>query len=241
MPRGCQRHSSGFACGLDQRRSPFSSCFHTVRFLSLPSELLIPRAAGPSRHGIDWDEESAFNNVPREDVALLPLGPCNQFATWAKEHYRRFHIRVDTPYGVSDPFPMLHGGAQGDSGGVGLFTLTSMVRTLAHRQIWGRQLDPRILTPLSNPPQLCRQPAAPADHLCEVVYSDDRRLFAVSAEGASPGCSCPLPGSRGGEGRCGGKVTGTTPKKGKGSQWEMAREPEIAGFLLFPPRKNGVL
>ena len=133
---------------------------------------------------IDWDEESAFNNVPREDVAALPLGPCNPFAEWARDHYQRFNIRVTTPYGVSESFPMLHGGAQGDSGGVGLYTLISTVRTLAHRRIWDRQLDPQQLTPLADPPQLCHQPAAPAAHLCEMVYSDDRRLFAASAAGA---------------------------------------------------------
>ena len=135
---------------------------------------------------IDWDEANAFNNVPRDGVASLPLGPCSPFAAWALAHYRRFRIRVATHFGVSAPFPMMHGGAQGDSGGVGLFTLISAVRTWAHQFIWGNRLDPQHLSTLPEPPQLCHHPADASVPLCEIVYSDDRRLFAASAQGAEP-------------------------------------------------------
>ena len=151
---------------------------------------------------IDWDEASAFNNIPREDIATLPLGPFRHFAAWAVKHYGSLGIRVSTPHGVSDEFPMLHGGAQGDSGGVGLFTLVAALRTRAHREIWRRRIDPVTMhaLPTGMEPRLCSSPAHPS--IGEVAYSDDRRIFAASAAGAvlelhrscPPALSTPLVG-----------------------------------------------
>ena len=97
---------------------------------------------------IDWDESNAFCNVPRGDATKLHLGALSGFARWAADHYRLFEVRALTPHGASSPFPLHHGGAQGDSGGVGLFTLVSAIRTMAHEVIWRRSLHPGNLSSL---------------------------------------------------------------------------------------------
>ena len=74
-----------------------------------------------------------------------------------------------------------------DSGGVGLFTLLSAVGTAAHEAIWCGGLVPRDLEacPIDMSPHLCHEPARPSRPLAELVFSDDRRLFAASAVGAA--------------------------------------------------------
>ena len=66
-----------------------------------------------------WDESNAFCNIPQEDAPALLAGIAPTFSRWLQKFYNPMWIRSCTPYGMTNPFPMVHGGGQGDSGGVG--------------------------------------------------------------------------------------------------------------------------
>ena len=134
---------------------------------------------------VDWDESNAFCIVPRARLpqVLRVLQP--DFGKWAQEHYRQFPVRVVTPAGVTEPFPLHHGGGQGDSGGVALYTLVGVLRTLTHEQLLRSGVDPMTQKAGSYSWEeltysVPGRPRIPAHELC---FSDDRRLMARSATG----------------------------------------------------------
>lgn len=95
-------------------------------------------------------------------------------------------LRVSTPYGLTRPFAIHHGGAQGDSGGVALFTAVGILRTWTHQRLL-RSSTP--LTPSDGNSTLDWQayyphlPGDPEEPCADFCYSDDRRLFARNRTG----------------------------------------------------------
>ena len=110
----------------------------------------------------DWDESDAFCNIPRADAELLLQDIIPGLGRWAQHYYGALSIRTATPYSLTDPYPMAHGGGQGDSGGVGLYLAVGIQRTRCHRGLLLGNRDPREPArhlPLPAP----RYPAAPYD------------------------------------------------------------------------------
>ena len=133
----------------------------------------------------DWDESDAFCNIPREDAPALLEDIAPGLARWMQSFYGRLSIRTITPHGLTDPFRMLHGGGQGDSGGVGAYLAVGIQRTRCH---WGTVLlnmDPRRpgdrLRRPADPP--LASPFDPLRPVLEIVYSDDRRPVASTQRG----------------------------------------------------------
>ena len=125
-------------------------------------------------------------NIPRTSLAeALPPGDPG-LAKWATTHYDRLGFRVQTPHGLTGPVRLWHGGCQGDSGDVGLYSAVGILRTNAHVAIVHHQLKlgSRVV---SSPhvPTLFQHPAVPNAPLFELSFSDDRRLLAPSLEAAA--------------------------------------------------------
>jgi len=138
-----------------------------------------------SVHLADWDESDAFCNIPREDLPALLADVAPDFGTWLQRFYGSLLIRSSTPHGLTDAFPMAHGGGQGDSGGIGAYLAVGIQRTRCHRGLILNHLDPRNPT-TSLPGPVVPAAAAPHDPrraVLEVGYSDDRRPVALSASG----------------------------------------------------------
>ena len=118
---------------------------------------------------------------------LLSSHPEVDCGAWVCDLYRALRIYVVTPFGLAGPYSMKHGGAQGDSMGVGAFTLMGVLRTRANRSIVLRAL--RTDTGQSGGPDphtYCfEHPGLPGVLVPEVTFSDNRRLFAKSAQGAA--------------------------------------------------------
>ncbi len=111
---------------------------------------------------IDWDESNAFCHVPRSSLASLLPEDDPGLGAWAVSHYARLQLRVVTPMGLTSPTSIAHGGGQGDSGGVGLFTASSILRSRVHSRIVRLGLHPYSLLPGAlNANETCF--AAPAD------------------------------------------------------------------------------
>ena len=95
--------------------------------------------------------------------------------------YRALQIYVVTLFGMTGPYAMKHGGAQGDTMGVGGFTLMGVLRTRANTSIVLRAL--RMDTGQSGGPDphaYCFEHPGLLEVLVpEVCFSDDRRLFAT--------------------------------------------------------------
>ena len=133
---------------------------------------------------VDWDESNAFSNVHRgglqemcpDDIALDPL---------YQSFYDRLAVYVQTPFGLVGPYRMLHGGAQGDSMGVGGFKELGPIRSRANAAMVPRALRPESGLPGGpDPVEWCpAHPAEPSEYVPEVSFSDDRRIFAYSDEG----------------------------------------------------------
>jgi hypothetical protein len=133
----------------------------------------------------DWDESDAFCNIPREDTPALLDDIAPRLGNWLQRYYGRLHIRTVTPHGLTDPFPMAHGGGQGDSGGVGAYLAVGIQRTRCHRGVILRHLDPRCPAVRldSTPEPVLRCPFDPQRVLLEIAYSDDRRPMAQTGRG----------------------------------------------------------
>ena len=138
-----------------------------------------------SVHLADWDESDAFCNIPREDLPALLDDIAPGLGAWLQQFYGPLRIRSCTPYGLTEPFPMVHGGGQGDSGGVGAYLAVGIQRTLCHRGLHLQGLDPRC--PALPAPEQCsahlHAPHDPSRPVLELCYSDDRRPVAASAGG----------------------------------------------------------
>ena len=52
--------------------------------------------------------------------------------TWLARFYASLDVYVVTPFGLVGPYALLRGGAQGDSMGVGSYTLMGVFRTRAN-------------------------------------------------------------------------------------------------------------
>jgi hypothetical protein len=139
----------------------------------------------------DWDESDAFCNIPREDTPALLDDIAPRLGSWLQRFYGPLRIRTVTPYGLTEPFPMAHGGGQGDSGGVGAYLAVSIQRTQCHRGVALRSLDPRNPSHLANDPRNAAEPTDtflfapydPARAVLEVAFSDDRRPLSRTASG----------------------------------------------------------
>jgi hypothetical protein len=131
----------------------------------------------------DWDESDAFCNIPREDTSDLLADIAPHLGTWLQRYYGRLRIRTATPHGLTDPYPMVHGGGQGDSGGVGAYLAVGIQRTRCHRGVVSQHRDPRdpARRSVDPPGEYPAAPHDPARPVLEVVYSDDRRPLALTA------------------------------------------------------------
>lgn len=135
----------------------------------------------------DWDESNAFCNIPRRGAPGILDGIAPGLATWCQNFYSSLGVRVVTPFGLTDPYPLLQGGGQGDSMGVGLHLAVGIVRTNFHLGVLKAGLRPEDLT-AGGPPitEICfTAPHDPGLFVPELVYSDDRRFLSRSATGLS--------------------------------------------------------
>ena len=92
---------------------------------------------------------------------------------------------VVSPWGLAGPYTVTHGGAQGDSMGVGTYSAAGVIRTRFNRGVISAGLSPSTLGP-SHPPSAALFPSLPwlpHEIVPEVVFSDDRSLFAKSLAG----------------------------------------------------------
>ena len=60
----------------------------------------------------DWDESNAFCNIPWDGAAALlePLLP--GLGAWMRRFYARMEVRVVTPFGLTDPYGLVHSPAR---------------------------------------------------------------------------------------------------------------------------------
>jgi hypothetical protein len=123
--------------------------------------------------------------VPRTSASVVVGPDAPGLADWLQQLYGAMHVYLVTPYGLAGPYPLLHGGAQGDSMGVGWYLYVGMRRTEYHRGVVLGNLHPSDLAPggTSLTASCFAAPADPGHMLPELGYSDDRRLFSRSAEG----------------------------------------------------------
>ena len=111
-----------------------------------------------------------------DDIALDP---------WYQSYYDRLAVYIQTPFGPVGPYRMLHGGAQGDSMGVGGFKELGSVRSRANAAMVSRALRPESGLPGGpDPKEWCpTHPAEPNEYVPEVSSNDDLRIFAYTDEG----------------------------------------------------------
>ena len=72
---------------------------------------------------------------------------------WHKSFYGKLRIYLQLPYGLVGPYRMLHGGAQGDSMGVGGFKELGSVGLTPNAAIVGNALHPETGGPGGGPDQ----------------------------------------------------------------------------------------
>ena len=137
---------------------------------------------------LDWDESNAFCNVERDGLARLledhPEVDCGQ---WIRRFYGSLEVYVVTPFGLTGPYELLHGGVQGDSMGVGSFTLVGIFRSRANKSMVVFSLRPETGGRGGpSPADYCfYHPAFPDLPVFEFSFSDDRRLISSSSAGAA--------------------------------------------------------
>ena len=143
------------------------------------------------RHGEiwsdDWDEENAFCNPDREAArAWGHEAPEESLSPWLQRFYDGLDVLVASPYGLAGPYKLSHGGAQGDSQGVGYFSKVSEKRTEYLRHAVRGGLYPEDGRPGAPDPAFYvpRQPAAPRGFLPEVAQ---RRPPPLRPLGVVPG------------------------------------------------------
>ena len=142
-------------------------------------------ADGSEVHIADWDEENAFCNVPRHAARDVVGEEGPGLAAWLQQFYGALQVFLVTPFGLAGPYQLQHGGAQGDSMGVGWYLFVGKRRTEFHRGILAARVHPADLSSGGPPPHtLCF--SAPSDNsllIPELSYSDDRRFLARTADG----------------------------------------------------------
>ena len=111
--------------------------------------------------------------------------PEESLSPWLQRFYDGLDVWVASPYGLAGPYKLSHGGAQGDSQGVGYFSKvsekwTEYLRHAVREGLYPEDRRPGAPDPASYVP---RQPAAPHGFLPEVAFSNDRRHFALSGWG----------------------------------------------------------
>lgn len=101
----------------------------------------------------DWDESNAFCNISHEDApaVLNPLHP--ELGEWMQQFYGALQVHVITPFGLTPPYRIAHGGGQGDSGGVGTYLAISIQRTRFNNGTLLHTLQPRDLAPGAPSPE----------------------------------------------------------------------------------------
>ena len=117
-----------------------------------------------SVHLADWDESDAFCNIPREDLPALLDDTAPGLGAWLQQFYGSLQIRSSTPYGLTEPFPMIHGGGQAtpaasgrtwrsaSSGRCAIEASTSMAWTHDAPPVPPRSPAPPISAPPTTPP-----------------------------------------------------------------------------------------
>ena len=132
----------------------------------------------------DWDEKNAFCNVITSQLDDINGNhPELNVSDWITRFYGQFKVMINTPYGLAGPYAIKHGGAQGDSMGVGGFTITGIARTRIHHGTLSEGWDPTTLNPSANPYRAFPpNPADPHSFINELSYSDDRRPIALAQE-----------------------------------------------------------
>lgn len=136
---------------------------------------------------IDWDESNAFCNVQRKGLdSLEPDRPQLWIEDWAESFFGKVQVSVVSPWGLVGPYPLGHGGAQGDSMGVGCFCANSTGRTNYHMGLIGSGRDPVCMDNMvmgAHEGIIPSAPWCPKTPLPEVVFSDDRTLFGATEDG----------------------------------------------------------
>ena len=105
---------------------------------------------------------------------------CIALQPWYGDFYAHLNVFVQSLFGLVGPYKLLHGGAQGDSMGVGRFKELNNVRTRVNAMIVSEGLCPEsgrrgALGPRLGAPRTLRCPQVP-----EVSGSDDRRIFSFT-------------------------------------------------------------
>ena len=101
-----------------------------------------------------------------------------------RSFYSSLTARISTARGLTGPYRLLHGCAQGDSGGVGTYTALRAIRTAYHRGVLRQGLR---ATTLQSGAMTLSEAGLPlpggGECLTELSFSDDTRLFARSRPG----------------------------------------------------------
>ena len=106
-------------------------------------------------------------------------------AAFLEAFYSPLRVYVVSPVGLAGPYRLLHGGGQGDSGGVAGYSLVGIVRSWYHRGKMGRNLDPGHLR--------SRTEGSEGD-LFRTPFDDAQILFEFGYIQASVGpCPTPVP------------------------------------------------
>ena len=90
---------------------------------------------------------------------------------WICRFYSSLEVYVVTPFGLTGPYELLHGGVQGDSMGVGSFTLVGIFRSRANKTMVVFALRPETGGPgAPAPADYCfYHPAFPDLPICELA------------------------------------------------------------------------
>ena len=104
---------------------------------------------------------------------------------WAETNFGPLSACVVSPFGLAGPYPVGHGGAQGDSMGVGMLGAARVMRTKFNGGVLRQGLSPSFLCPLRVDPQALHPtlPWSPSEICPEVVFSDDHTLLECSFKG----------------------------------------------------------
>ena len=109
-----------------------------------------------TRHGHlyvgDWDEKDTVGNTVCPCLSTICSSLCMLgIAEWAEGFFGHLRVRVVTPFGLGRPYRMAHGGAQGDSMGVGLYGCVDGARSRFNQGVVDAAVDPSTFLPLASP------------------------------------------------------------------------------------------
>ena len=135
---------------------------------------------------MDWDECTAFCNIPRGDLTILRPGMLSSLACWVADHQGCSRLGPSPHTAPALPCPCLTAGPKTTPGGVALFTPTSAVCMLAREVVCQWSLHPCNLSSLTTDigAPLCSEPARPPQSLGEIFFSNHCRFFAATVVGA---------------------------------------------------------